>query len=316
MSDRIGPPLVGHGHVTYRTTPKPCWLCGGLGGVALHLHWSEVRGKPLWTAHAPTSTVHEVRPCPVCTPGGPMVTAHKAAADRPRNTTSMERTQVVTIDARPVAAASAPAHWPVVTRLRTGGWGVHCLACSTAAGDYVASCLVSPDEEWPPPVLHEPVMNPGVEASRRKRAAARVSQPVSGPIDPGDGRGAAPATVDGSAGRTEPRVHYEVEMYNDGCRVMRGEDVPPEWIELASRGYSMHGAGLVANLLAAVIPAIEAATEQRVRAQVAAATLAKVQAELVKLRERYPYQDELSAQYRIGVADALATIDRIAREGR
>jgi hypothetical protein len=46
-----------------------CWLCRGLGGVAVHLQWTAERGngKPLWTAHEyPSDDPHPVEPCPVC----------------------------------------------------------------------------------------------------------------------------------------------------------------------------------------------------------------------------------------------------------
>lgn len=43
-----------------------CWLCEGLGGIAIHNHWSEQRGKTLWTAHKPESDTHPVKRCPLC----------------------------------------------------------------------------------------------------------------------------------------------------------------------------------------------------------------------------------------------------------
>ena len=46
---------------------EPCWLCGGLGAIAIHNKWSEEAGKTLWVAHRPQSRTHPVRPCPVCT---------------------------------------------------------------------------------------------------------------------------------------------------------------------------------------------------------------------------------------------------------
>lgn len=46
---------------------------------------------------------------------------------------------------------------------------------------------------------------------------------------------------------------------------MKGEDVPPQIVEAAQRGYSMHGAGLVANLIAAAWTEIE----RQVRGEVA-----------------------------------------------
>lgn len=47
---------------------------------------------------------------------------------------------------------------------------------------------------------------------------------------------------------------------------VKGEDVPPQIVEAAQRGYSMHGAGLVANLIAAAWPEIE----RQVRTEAAA----------------------------------------------
>jgi len=45
-----------------------CWLCLGMGGIAIHYLWSERRGKPLWTAHEYLcADTHPIRPCPVCT---------------------------------------------------------------------------------------------------------------------------------------------------------------------------------------------------------------------------------------------------------
>ena len=49
--------------------PDGCWLCRGLGGIAIHVQWTEQRGngKPLWTAHEyPSDDPHPVEPCPVC----------------------------------------------------------------------------------------------------------------------------------------------------------------------------------------------------------------------------------------------------------
>ena len=46
-----------------------CWLCEGLGGVAIHYKWTEKRGKTLWTAHKPSSRTHPVYTCPVCSTG-------------------------------------------------------------------------------------------------------------------------------------------------------------------------------------------------------------------------------------------------------
>lgn len=59
----------------------PCWLCLGLGGIAVHNLWTERRGngKPLWTAHGyPSADPHPVIPCPACD------RKHLAAAIRER----------------------------------------------------------------------------------------------------------------------------------------------------------------------------------------------------------------------------------------
>jgi hypothetical protein len=49
------------------TSPDTCWLCLGMGGIAIHYLWSERRGKPLWTAHEYlTVDTHPIRPGPVC----------------------------------------------------------------------------------------------------------------------------------------------------------------------------------------------------------------------------------------------------------
>jgi len=52
-----------------------------------------------------------------------------------------------------MAVRDAPAdqHMPVVAPLRDGAWGVHCLACSTTAGDYVYPCRDGRD--FPPTPL-------------------------------------------------------------------------------------------------------------------------------------------------------------------
>jgi len=57
---------------------EPCWLCLGLGGVALHEIWTARRGKPLFTAHEPESDLHHVYPCPACA-AQPPVPADDAA---------------------------------------------------------------------------------------------------------------------------------------------------------------------------------------------------------------------------------------------
>jgi hypothetical protein len=45
---------------------EPCWLCRGLGGIAVHDRWSQQAGTPLWVAHAPRSATHPTYPCPAC----------------------------------------------------------------------------------------------------------------------------------------------------------------------------------------------------------------------------------------------------------
>lgn len=47
------------------TTPA-CWLCLDKGALAIHNNASEQFGRPLWTAHKPTSLSHPVTPCPAC----------------------------------------------------------------------------------------------------------------------------------------------------------------------------------------------------------------------------------------------------------
>jgi hypothetical protein len=63
-----------------------CWLCGGLGGIAIHITWTEARGngKPLWTAHEyPSDDAHPVEPCPVCAaPSSPESPIVHAATER------------------------------------------------------------------------------------------------------------------------------------------------------------------------------------------------------------------------------------------
>lgn len=56
---------------------RTCWLCAGLGGIAVHEKWSAVRQEiaanqagylPLWTAHEyPSEDAQQVWPCPACT---------------------------------------------------------------------------------------------------------------------------------------------------------------------------------------------------------------------------------------------------------
>lgn len=44
---------------------ETCWLCRGLGGVAVHNDASEAFGKRLLVAHVPESKSHPVYPCPL-----------------------------------------------------------------------------------------------------------------------------------------------------------------------------------------------------------------------------------------------------------
>jgi hypothetical protein len=74
--------LAVHGHegdtTVHFLAAVDCWLCQGLGGIAIHNKWTEVRGRPLWTAHEiPTADDHPVWPCPVC---AAVTTANDAAA--------------------------------------------------------------------------------------------------------------------------------------------------------------------------------------------------------------------------------------------
>lgn len=60
----------------------------------------------------------------------------------------------------PETATRAPGHIPAVAqRVEDGHWGVYCLACSDAAGDYVYPCRVRGDSgDWPPQVLADPAV--------------------------------------------------------------------------------------------------------------------------------------------------------------
>lgn len=49
---------------------------------------------------------------------------------------------------------------------------------------------------------------------------------------------------------------------------MRGEDIPQTVLDAAQRGYSMHGAGLTANLIAAAWPEIAQQIRERVAAEI------------------------------------------------
>lgn len=53
---------------------ESCWLCEGLGGVAVHVKATEQHGKTLLVAHRLHSDSHPVHPCPLAdgaTPAGP-----------------------------------------------------------------------------------------------------------------------------------------------------------------------------------------------------------------------------------------------------
>jgi hypothetical protein len=43
-----------------------CWLCEGLGGIAVHNTATDQFGKRLWVGHRLVSDTHPVKPCPVC----------------------------------------------------------------------------------------------------------------------------------------------------------------------------------------------------------------------------------------------------------
>lgn len=43
-----------------------CWLCQGLGGLAIHNKATAQWGKTLWVSHKLVSDTHPVYPCPVC----------------------------------------------------------------------------------------------------------------------------------------------------------------------------------------------------------------------------------------------------------
>lgn len=62
-------------------------------------------------------------------------------------------------------------HAPMIVELASGEWGVHCLACSDEAQDYVPRCVVQPDG-WPPLVLREAPPSTLIEA--RAQAAAET----------------------------------------------------------------------------------------------------------------------------------------------
>jgi len=193
---------------------------------------------------------------------------------------------------------------------------------------------------------------PGIRAElerlRAEVAAARASQPAPGPTGPGDGHGAAPATTDGSAGRTEPRDcdgaddprqrcghHHTTDIgnamggYNCCCGwawlgranecstgAKTGDQVPLcDYVsDLLSYVASTSGSADFDAQAAAVIPAIEA----RVRAQ----ALADLRATIEHQREQLSVAEPITLgglheqAKRIGeLGRIIATIDRIAREG-
>lgn len=45
-----------------------CWLCLGLGGIAIHYKLTEQLGRQVLVPHRPVSESHPVAPCPVCAP--------------------------------------------------------------------------------------------------------------------------------------------------------------------------------------------------------------------------------------------------------
>lgn len=119
------------------------------------------------------------------------------AADR-----EIGRAMVGALNAAPRAQDGEPGHWPVISRMRSGEWGVHCLACSTAAGDHVPRCLVRPDD-WPPLVLQEAPHCDLMEAKAKDAARAQDgAQEAAGALR---GAGAAPTPPERSAAESEPQ---------------------------------------------------------------------------------------------------------------
>lgn len=53
-------------------------------------------------------------------------------------------------------------------------------------------------------------------------------------------------------------------MTSPGDTALTAEEIPDEWVKAAEGGYSMHGAGLLCNILAAVAPLIAAAERERI----------------------------------------------------
>jgi hypothetical protein len=68
-------------------------------------------------------------------------------------------------------------------------------------------------------------------------------------------------------GMALPEVHHQ---HGGGAvteispETITPENVPAEWVEAATRHYSMHGSGLIRNILAGVAPLIAAAERERV----------------------------------------------------
>lgn len=49
------------------TAEDPCWLCGGLGGIAMDYDLANKLRRLLWFSHAPgRCKEHTVHWCPVC----------------------------------------------------------------------------------------------------------------------------------------------------------------------------------------------------------------------------------------------------------
>lgn len=87
--------------------------------------------------------------------------AHEAQHFADRLTAALDNAQLADLAGLP--------HSPMIAELRSGEWGVHCLACSDAAQDYVPRCLIRP-EGWPPLVLRDAPPSTLLEA--RAQAAA------------------------------------------------------------------------------------------------------------------------------------------------
>lgn len=99
--------------------------------------------------------------------------AVKAAADGdlPVPVVIIGTLQQLVQEVRGIRVAMSPTeakyHVPVVTPVvgKDGegkGWGVYCVACSDAEGDYVQRCrlIADDDQDWPPLVMVPPMGNP------------------------------------------------------------------------------------------------------------------------------------------------------------